>query len=69
MPSPETKPITLSPEVSSEIEQIVAHSQTFSSVEQYVNFVLEALLFDGSERDSPQEQQQVRERLKALGYL
>ncbi|HEC67286.1 MAG TPA: CopG family transcriptional regulator [Candidatus Desulfofervidus auxilii] len=43
----------------------------FKSVEEYVIFVLEEVLKDEEESESlsPEEEAQVKERLKGLGYL
>jgi metal-responsive CopG/Arc/MetJ family transcriptional regulator len=40
----------------------------FKSVEEYIEFVLKELVED-EENVSPEEEKQVKERLKALGYL
>ena len=53
-----------------EIERIVAQSGQFDSVADYVNFVLNEVLF-GEASDDPSEEDEkiVRQRLRDLGYL
>ena len=53
-----------------EIERIVAQSGQFDSVADYVNFVLNEVLF-GEENDASSEEDEavVRQRLRDLGYL
>jgi hypothetical protein len=44
----------------------------FNSVEEYVTFVLEEILKEGGEEEvafSKEEEEEVKKRLKALGYL
>ncbi|RLG55694.1 MAG: CopG family transcriptional regulator [Candidatus Hydrothermarchaeota archaeon] len=46
----------------------------FSSVEEYVNFVLEEVLKDEDEEEfefelSEEDEEKIKERLKSLGYL
>ncbi|MFQ5650887.1 MAG: hypothetical protein ACE5IY_13175 [bacterium] len=65
--------VRLCPRAYREIEQIVAHSRAFDTVEAYVNFVLETLLFgepDSAGADNEDNEEQILEsRLKDLGYL
>lgn len=52
-----------------EIETIVAQSATFTSVEEFVDFVLLELLF-GEEREiSPEDEMLLKKRMRELGYL
>ena len=66
---PEDKSITLSDEVRSEAEKFVFQSSQFDSVQEFVDFVMAAVL--GLEQSHPfnPEDEQVRRRLKDLGYL
>lgn len=53
-----------------EIERIVAQSGQFDSVADYVNFVLNEVLFGQGNDDSSEENEAVvRRRLRDLGYL
>ena len=56
-----------------EIEKRVKESEDFSSVDEYVTFVLEELLKDEDEdveyTMSEEEEEVVKERLRELGYL
>lgn len=45
-----------------------AKENGFKSVEEYIEFVLKELVEEGEEI-SKEEEEQVKERLKALGYL
>lgn len=51
------------------IEEEVKRSEDFKSVEEYVVFVLESALEESEEVYSPEEEEKVKERLRALGYL
>jgi len=52
------------------IEETIKGTE-FKSVEEYVIFVLEEVLKEDEEAEplSPEEEAQVKERLKGLGYL
>ena len=53
-----------------EIERIVAQSGQFDSVADYVNFVLNEVLFgEGNDDSSEEDEAVVRQRLRDLGYL
>ena len=53
-----------------EIERIVAQSAQFDSVADYVNFVLNEVLFgEGNDDSSEEDEEIVRQRLRDLGYL
>ncbi len=53
-----------------EIERIVAQSAQFDSVADYVNFVLNEVLFgEGNDDSSEEDEAVVRQRLRDLGYL
>jgi Arc/MetJ-type ribon-helix-helix transcriptional regulator len=68
----EKKTVSLPVELYSRIEQRIAATE-FHSVDEYVAFVLgEVLKEEGGEEDrafSEEEEEQVKSRLKALGYL
>jgi len=54
------------------IKKQVEESSEFKSVEEYVIFVLEELLKEEGEEEavySPEEEEEIKRRLKALGYL
>lgn len=51
------------------IVQEVKNSEEFKSVEEFVKFVLESALEETEEVYSPEEEEKVKERLRALGYL
>ncbi len=65
--------IEIKDEIYEEIKKRVDESEEFSSVEEYVNFVLEEILKDEEEEAevvySEEEEEQVKERLRGLGYL
>ena len=49
-----------------------AKATGFGSVEEYVSFVLEEVLKEDEEAEkafSPEEEEEVKKRLRALGYL
>ncbi|MFO8100806.1 MAG: CopG family transcriptional regulator [Dehalococcoidia bacterium] len=53
------------------IDQRVRETE-FNSVEEYVTFVLEEVLKDEEEEEvefSPEDEEEVKKRLRALGYL
>ncbi len=53
-----------------EIERIVAQSGQFDSVADYLNFVLNEVLFgEGKDDSSEEDEAVVRQRLRDLGYL
>jgi len=68
----ESKAVFLPVELYSKIEQRIAATE-FRSVDEYVAFVLEEVLKEeGEEEDrafSKEEEEQVKSRLRALGYL
>ncbi len=51
------------------IKAEVEKSSEFKSVEEFVRFVLESAVEEGEEVYSPEEEEKVKERLRALGYL
>lgn len=64
--------VEIKDEIYDEIKKRVEESEDFSSVEEYVNFVLEEILKDEEEEEvvySEEEEEQVKERLRGLGYL
>jgi len=66
----ERKTISLPAEVYAKIEQRVAGME-FHSVDEYVNFVLEEVLKEEEPETSlsKEDEEEVKKRLKALGYL
>jgi len=67
----EGKAIFLSPELYSKVEGRVKDIG-FSSVDEYVVFVLEEVLSEEGQEESTfskEEEEEVKKRLKALGYL
>ncbi len=54
----------------SRLEEYVRRVGAFNSVEEFVNFVLEELISEEKESAlSPEEEEKVKERLRALGYI
>jgi Arc/MetJ-type ribon-helix-helix transcriptional regulator len=70
--SPEMKNVPIPAELYDAIDQRVKETE-FNSVEEYVTFVLEEVLKDDDEEDeiafSPEDEEEVKKRLRALGYL
>jgi len=66
----ERKTISLPAEVYAKIEQRIAGTE-FHSVDEYVNFVLEEVLKEEEPETSfsKEDEEEVKKRLKALGYL
>jgi len=67
----EKKAVLLPAELYDRIEER-AKATGFGSVEEYVSFVLEEVLKDEEEEGkafSPEEEEEVKKRLRALGYL
>jgi len=64
------KEVSLPAELYNRIEERVKVTE-FSSVEEYVTFVLEEVLKEDDEGPSftKEEEEEVKKRLKALGYL
>ena len=66
------KAVSISSELYGKIEERV-EATGFGSVEEYVTFVLEEVLKDDGEEEkvafSKEEEEEVKKRLKALGYL
>jgi len=65
------KAVFLSAELYSKIKERVKATD-FSSVEQYVAFVLEEIIKEEEEEEktfSKESEEEVKKRLKALGYL
>ena len=68
---PEKKPVFLSADLYDRIEKR-AQSTGFGSVDDYVIFVLEEVLKDEGDEEiafSKEEEEEVKKRLRALGYL
>lgn len=66
------KAVLLPVELYSRIEQRIK-SMNFSSVEEYVRFVLEEVLKEEGQQEgktfSKEEEEEVKKRLRSLGYL
>ncbi len=70
--SEEKKSVPIPAELYDAIAQRVQETE-FNSVEEYVTFVLEEVLKDDDEEDeiafTPEDEEEVKKRLRALGYL
>jgi hypothetical protein len=67
----EAKAVQISADLYGRIEERLANAG-FSSVDEYVTFVLEEVLRDDEEDTvafSKEEEEEVKKRLRALGYL
>ena len=67
----EKKNVPIPTELYDAIDQRVRETE-FNSVEEYVTFVLEEVLKDDDEEEiafSPEDEEEVKKRLRALGYL
>jgi len=67
----EKKSVSIPAELYDAIGQRVSETE-FNSVEEYVTFVLEEVLRDDEEDEiafSPEDEEEVKKRLRALGYL
>jgi len=65
------KNIAIPAELYAQIEERIKGTE-FTSVEEYIVFVLEEILKEEDESEdilTPEEEEQVKERLKGLGYL
>ena len=51
------------------IKREVEGSKDFKTVEEFIKFVLESALEESEEVYSPEEEEKIKERLRALGYL
>jgi len=72
MTSDSTKSVPIPAEIYRKIEQVVKEGTDFTSVEDYVTFVLKEVLTDNGEQKgafNKEEEAEVKRRLKALGYL
>ncbi|MHA1606770.1 MAG: CopG family transcriptional regulator [Candidatus Freyarchaeota archaeon] len=70
--SKEKVPVFISKELYDDIQKKVEESQgEFESVEDYVEFVLREVTKEEFEEDvySPEEEEEIKKRLKGLGYL
>ncbi len=62
--------VPIKAEYYAEIEKIVKHSAEFGSVSDYVNRLLQEVLFGGGDAPYTQEEEEaVKQRLRDLGYL
>jgi Arc/MetJ-type ribon-helix-helix transcriptional regulator len=65
----DSKAVSISAELYGRIEERVT-ATGFGSVDEYVTFVLEEILKDeGEPAFSKEDEEEVKKRLKALGYL
>ncbi len=67
----EKKNVPIPAQLYEAIDQRVKETE-FKSVEEYVTFVLEEVLKDDDEDEvafSPEDEEEVKKRLRALGYL
>jgi hypothetical protein len=64
-------PIYISKKLYNEIKKRVEESQNaFKSVEEYIEFVLNEVVKEEEELSySPEEEEEIKRRLKSLGYL
>lgn len=65
------KNVAIPAELYTQIEERIKGTE-FASVEEYIIFVLEEVLKEEDESEdilTPEEEEQVKERLKGLGYL
>jgi len=52
------------------IEKIIAQSSQFQTVSEYINFVLNEMLFgDTGSRGTEREEDLIKKRLQELGYI
>lgn len=68
MKKKEKKSISLPAELYQRIEKRVK-ATGFSSVDEYVIFVLDEMLAEGGVSGKEEEEEEVKKRLRALGYL
>jgi len=62
--------ISLSKSLYKKIKEKIEGSGAFNSVEDYVEFVLEELLKEEEETPfTPEEEEEIKKRLRALGYI
>jgi len=65
----EYREVRLPEELLEKVEEHIKNTE-FSSVEEYITFVLEEVLKDEEEVEfSEEHEKEIKERLKALGYL
>ncbi|WP_268544106.1 CopG family transcriptional regulator [Candidatus Nitrosotenuis cloacae] len=63
-------PITINSKFFEEISKKIQNTeQGFSSVEDYVDYVLEEILFGKDAQDNEHQKQMIESELKKLGYL
>jgi Arc/MetJ-type ribon-helix-helix transcriptional regulator len=63
--------IEIKDEIYKEIKRRIEESQEFNSVEEYVNFVLQEVLKENEEETvyTKEEEEEIKRRLRDLGYL
>lgn len=64
--------ISINDDLAQKLEQRVAATDDFDSVERYVNYVLEEVIKQTAQEDEPfntDEEAEVKQRLEDLGYL
>lgn len=67
-------PITISEELFNRIKARVKGSKEFSSVEEYISYILEEVLSEGEKKPvksvyTKEEEEEIKSKLQALGYL
>lgn len=62
-------PVHINPDLYRRVEEFIHATHAFESVNEYVDFVLEALFLPEEQLLSSNEQQMLSERLRALGYI
>ncbi|HSB47670.1 MAG TPA: hypothetical protein VLD37_06670 [Candidatus Bilamarchaeum sp.] len=63
--------VSISPETYAKLEKMIKGSE-FKSVDEYVEFVLKEVTSEGGEArnaGSPEDDEKIKSRLRALGYL
>ena len=62
--------VNISKELVDEIQRRVDESRSeFKTVERYIEFVLTELLKEGEQPYTPEEEEEIKRRLRALGYI
>ena len=61
--------IEIGEEIYRKIKDIVEKTEEFSSVEEYVEFVLEEVLKEDEDEINEDDEKKVKDRLRNLGYL
>lgn len=68
--SEERKPIYIKKELYEKIKSFIESQGGFSSVEEFIEFIIDEVLSEDQEYTmSKEDEEKIKERLKALGYL